>query len=272
MLSDSYLKLPFPKNVYNELLTESFTMTEIRTTSTTGGEKGVKPQAYHLIPPVAITELARMFAAGTRSKYRPRNWERKYSWSNSFAALQRHVNLFWAGESIDIEMQMNHMSSVAWHATVLTTFYYNGPEFDDRPTVEHSFNGTPTVVNIETIYPAEHVDDWEPRRGENIAPRFDLIPPMPMAKLAELYGSGIVKPLGTEGRLWSDAYARLQEHAFKFWGGEDFDESGHHNLIFVLHYAFMLLDLYARFPEYDDRFTVDLGAVPIGFDSAPKKG
>lgn len=247
-------------------------MTEIRTTSTTGGEKGVKPQAYNLISPVAITELAKMFAAGTKSKYRPRNWERKYSWSNSFAALQRHVNLFWSGESIDIEMQMNHMSSVAWHATVLTNFYYSGPEFDDRPTTKNSFTGEPTIVNIETEYPAEHTDDHSVLRStDDIEPRFDLIPQMPMAKLAELYGADIVQPLKTEGRLWSDFYARLQEHAFLFWSGEDFDKNtGHHHMVYVIHYAFMMLDSYARFPEYDNRFTPSLGAVPIGFNSAPK--
>jgi hypothetical protein len=40
-------------------------------------------------------------------------------------------------------------------------------------------------------------------------------------------------------------------------------------MIYALHYALCLNELYYRFPEYDDRFTERYGAQPIGFDSAP---
>jgi len=242
-------------------------MAEIRTISSTGGEKGTKVQAYDKIPNLALTELAKLFKLGSL-KYASRNWSRGYEWSKSYAAMQRHANLWWSGESIDLELHLNHMASVAWHAMVMLEFTITKPSFDDRPYSKEN-SKEDTAVKIDTEYPVNHVDDDEELRGGNIEPRFDLIPQRPLAQLAELYGTRRVIPIGTEGRLWSDMYARLQEHANLFWSGQTYDSDGFNHMAYVLHYSFQLFELYMRFPEFDDRFTEELGAAPIGFTSDP---
>lgn len=105
---------------------------EVRTTSSTGAEKGVKSARYDLIPPGALEELARHYGEGTK-KYSPHNWAKGYEWSKSFAAMMRHAWAFWRGEDIDEETGSPHLAAVAWHALTLLEFRRNHPQFDDRP-------------------------------------------------------------------------------------------------------------------------------------------
>ena len=105
---------------------------EVRTVSATGGEKGVKPARFDLIPPGFLWALAEHFGVGAR-KYEDNNWQRGYEWSKSYGALQRHLFAWIAGEDIDAETGSNHLIAVAWHACCLHWFSANRPEFDDRP-------------------------------------------------------------------------------------------------------------------------------------------
>lgn len=105
---------------------------EVRTVSSTGAEKGVKIERFDLIPARPITLAARHFGVGA-NKYAERNWERGYEWSKSFAALNRHLWLFWSGEDIDEETGSLHIVAVMWHAMVLTEFVHTHPDLDDRP-------------------------------------------------------------------------------------------------------------------------------------------
>ena len=104
---------------------------EIRVTSPTGGQKGMKLARFDLLPPEALREVARLYGTGA-SKYSDRNWEKGYNWGLSFAALQRHAWLFWGGESIDPETQRHHLASVVFHALALMEFERRGRGFDDR--------------------------------------------------------------------------------------------------------------------------------------------
>lgn len=104
---------------------------EIRTVSSTGGEKGVKLERYDLIPTPALAVLARHYGVGAQ-KYAEHNWRKGYEWSKSYAALQRHANAFWNGEDIDEETGSSHMAAVAFHAFALLTFIEEQPDFDDR--------------------------------------------------------------------------------------------------------------------------------------------
>lgn len=115
---------------------------ETRTTSSTGGQKGVKLERFDLIPVGAMQELARLYGNGA-IKYDDRNWEKGYEWSKSYAALQRHAHLFWGGEEYDNHKptclstcvehtEAHHMTAVAWHAFVLVEFTKTHPEFDNR--------------------------------------------------------------------------------------------------------------------------------------------
>lgn len=106
-------------------------MTEIRSVSSSGGEKGTKPERFDLLPVEALTAVARHYGVGA-AKYAAHNWRRGYEWSKSYAALQRHAHAFWSGEDIDEETGSPHMAGVAFHALTLITFMEEQRAFDDR--------------------------------------------------------------------------------------------------------------------------------------------
>lgn len=135
------------------------TSAEVRTTSKTGGEKGVKLQRFDLIPVGSLTALAEHFGKGAM-KYDDHQWRRGYEWSKSYSAIQRHLTAFWGGEDYDRcppsgvgctyvtakgeefrqltfdtcynHTGSHHMVAVAWHAFVLLEFIERFPEHDDR--------------------------------------------------------------------------------------------------------------------------------------------
>jgi hypothetical protein len=98
----------------------------------TNAEKGQKMERYDLIPVAPLAEVARHYGIGA-SKYEPRNWERGYAWSLSYAAMQRHANLFWGGESYDQESNTHHLAAVVFHALALMEYENTNKEKDDRP-------------------------------------------------------------------------------------------------------------------------------------------
>lgn len=104
---------------------------EVRTTSATGGDKGVKPARFDLIPVGPLTQLAELYARGAE-KYAEHNWRNGYEWSKSYAALMRHATQFWNGEMNDAETGMPHMTSVIFHAMALLEFTERFPDYDDR--------------------------------------------------------------------------------------------------------------------------------------------
>ena len=104
---------------------------EVRSVSSTGAEKGTKPERFDLIPTEALGLVARHYGAGA-AKYSAHNWRKGYEWSKSYAALQRHAHAFWGGEDNDEETGTPHMAAVAFHALSLLTFMLEHPEMDDR--------------------------------------------------------------------------------------------------------------------------------------------
>ena len=106
---------------------------EVRSVSSTGGEKGVKLARYDLIPTLPLEELAKHYGRGA-GKYDDHNWARGYEWSKSYAAMQRHANAFWSGVDIDEETGSPHIVAVAWHAFTLCEFFMRSEyhQFDDR--------------------------------------------------------------------------------------------------------------------------------------------
>lgn len=97
----------------------------------TGGAKGAKSARFDLIPPEALRTIAEVYGHGC-TKYAPRNWERGYGWSYSYAALQRHLNAYWGGEYLDPESGLPHLAHAAWHCLTLMEFNSRFPELDDR--------------------------------------------------------------------------------------------------------------------------------------------
>jgi len=104
---------------------------EVRTTSATGGMKGVKPERMDLIPPDFLLMLSRVFAAGAE-KYEDHNYLKGFEWSKSYAAMQRHVLAFWGGEDIDPETGQPHLGCAAFHCAALFMFSEHGLGTDDR--------------------------------------------------------------------------------------------------------------------------------------------
>lgn len=104
---------------------------EVRTTSSTGGQKGVKPERYDLLPVEALDIMARLYAFGA-DKYAAHNWRKGYEWSKSYASLMRHATRFWAGEDFDEETGLPHLAGVGFHAFTLMVYMTEHPEFDDR--------------------------------------------------------------------------------------------------------------------------------------------
>lgn len=126
--------------------------TETRTSSSTGGEKGVKLARFELLPAGPLAEVASRFGLGAM-KYDHRNWERGYEWGKSFGALMRHAQAFWDGEDDDdlgeeafraagldpedfkVDGRIPgsaHLAGVAFHALALMEWSATHPEFDDR--------------------------------------------------------------------------------------------------------------------------------------------
>lgn len=111
---------------------------EIRTTSATGGQKGVKAQRHSLLPRHGLDVIAEVFGFGAQ-KYDDHNWRRGYEWSKSYDALQRHLTAWWDGEDIDPESGLSHLGHAGFHILVLATWERldgQGSQFDDR----HTFN------------------------------------------------------------------------------------------------------------------------------------
>lgn len=108
---------------------------EHRTTSRTGGQKGVKPEAYDLIPWEAMDEVARVYGMGAQ-KYAPHNWRKGYEWGKTIASAFRHITSWVRGESYDDESGLHHLAHAVFHLLALIAWEKDGRyvEFDDRWT------------------------------------------------------------------------------------------------------------------------------------------
>lgn len=87
--------------------------------------------------------------------------------------------------------------------------------------------------------------------------RFDLVPAVPLRKLAEHFGRGAMKYEDRNwerGYDWSLSFGALCRHLFLFWSGEDIDEeTGSPHMVAVAWHAFALTEFMDTHPELDDR-------------------
>lgn len=104
---------------------------EVRTTSSTGGQKGMKPARFDLIPVMPLTKLAEHYGAGA-AKYDAHQWRKGYELSKSYSAAQRHLTAFWGGEDNDPETGTSHLAAVMFHAMAMMQFLQDFPQHDDR--------------------------------------------------------------------------------------------------------------------------------------------
>jgi len=137
---------------------------EVRTTSSTGGMKGVKPERYSLIPVEALDIMARLYGFGAE-KYEAHNWRKGYEWTKSFDSLFRHATSALRGEDLDPETGLPHLAGVVFHCFTLMVFAEEHPEFDDRwtPDGRNTFNEAVKKERLRQIhelgYSPEHDDN-----------------------------------------------------------------------------------------------------------------
>jgi len=136
---------------------------EIRTTSATGGQKGVKEARLDLVPVGPLLELGVLFSRGAR-KYAEHQWRRGYEWSKAYSALQRHALAWQSGLDYDVcsndpqgcqhvnadgnpftppapdtcynHTGAHHLTAVAWHCFTLLEFKDTHPDHDDRYKID----------------------------------------------------------------------------------------------------------------------------------------
>ena len=104
---------------------------ETMNVSPTGAQKAGNLERYDLLPAEPLRMLAEHYGRGAL-KYSDDNYRKGYDWRLSYAALNRHLWQFWAGEDIDAETGSPHLVAVAWHAFTLLEFIETHPEFDTR--------------------------------------------------------------------------------------------------------------------------------------------
>lgn len=95
---------------------------EIRSVSSTGGQKGTKMERHDLIPISPLQELAVHFGRGAR-KYDAHQWRAGYEWSKSYSAIQRHLSAFWKG--FDYDVCTNEPDNCAMKLTNGEVIHYN---------------------------------------------------------------------------------------------------------------------------------------------------
>lgn len=90
--------------------------------------------------------------------------------------------------------------------------------------------------------------------------RMDLLPPMPLVRIADVFSMGAVKyeDRNWEGGIaWGRVYAALQRHLHTFWSGEELDaESGLPHLAHAGFGILVLLEYLSTHRELDDRSNV----------------
>lgn len=118
-------------------------MTEVRTVSATGGEKGQKLAQMSSLDPHALSVVAEIAGFGAQ-KYSKLNFMKGYDWSLSYDALQRHLHAFWAGQDRDDESGMLHLGHAAWHCLAMISFLERGLGTDDR------YSSTPDLSDLQT--------------------------------------------------------------------------------------------------------------------------
>lgn len=132
---------------------------EVRTTSSTGGQKGVKVERYDLVPVEALRQLAEHYGRGA-AKYDDNQYRKGYEFSKSYAAMQRHLNQWWGGEDNDEELGSSHLVAAAWHCFTLLTFMEEHPEFDDRFIPEADSEAAREAYLAATLAEEQEAEAW----------------------------------------------------------------------------------------------------------------
>lgn len=96
-----------------------------------GDRFNVGKSRWDLVPWGPLSELVNVYTYGSK-KYADNNWRKGLKFSDTFAALQRHLMAWYSGESRDSESNCHHLAHVAWNAFTLIELEFLGKGVDDR--------------------------------------------------------------------------------------------------------------------------------------------
>lgn len=97
--------------------------------------EGDKKTPLHLLPPVALEQIAWAHKAGA-DIYQPFNWRTQPIRMTTYvAALLRHTLAWAGGEDIDPKSGLSHLAHVGANANILLDAAHCGTLVDDRPKV-----------------------------------------------------------------------------------------------------------------------------------------
>ena len=107
-----------------------------------------KPR-MELLPPDALIEISKVMTFGS-SKYISRNWELNggLPFSRLYAALQRHLNNFWAGQDYDEETNLPSLAHAGSCMLMLLAQFLRHKGADDRYKINEFIENNKT--NIES--------------------------------------------------------------------------------------------------------------------------
>lgn len=227
-------------------------MTEVRTTSTTGGQKGVKPEAFNLIPHTPQVVIGRAFSL------RPVPVHQVRTMAELHAHYQFSINMFWEQEGAGAAT-MYHLGNAGaalmdmyqiFH-TVDREFIDNRPdELGNLPFVSSS-DAQSLPVDGMAAYAA--LDEAKDYRG------LSLLPTDALEALARHYNVGAQKYSANNWRRGyeiSKNYAAGQRHMAAWWGGENLDEeTGSSHLSSALWHVFSMIFFLSEqgYEVFDDR-------------------
>lgn len=80
-----------------------------------------------LLAPEALIEVAKVLGFGAK-KYGDHNWRAGIDHSRLYAAVQRHLNQHWSGDTLDDESGLPHLA----HAMCGIMMMLASPKLDDR--------------------------------------------------------------------------------------------------------------------------------------------
>lgn len=78
-----------------------------------------------------IREMVEVMEHGTE-KHAPNDWQKGADYSLYFDALQRHINAWWSGETIDPDSGKHHLTHAACCCMILVWYSKKGVGKDDR--------------------------------------------------------------------------------------------------------------------------------------------
>lgn len=84
-----------------------------------------------LLPTEGLFEVAKVLTFGA-TKYGEHNWRDGIEWSRVYAAAQRHMMKWNAGDTYDDETGINHLAHACANLLFLLTYAQHNGDLDDR--------------------------------------------------------------------------------------------------------------------------------------------